>query len=283
MLLKKNEIDTIAIGGFDGIHRGHWQLINQLGNHGALVIIDKDNANLTPKSKRTEYSKYPCMFYHFDKVKSLKGEEFLQILKKDFPNLKKIVVGYDFAFGVKRSCNTNDLKRMFDGEVLVIKEYFYDGISVHSTYIREKISQANIYCANRLLGREYAINGTIVKGQGLGAKKLYATLNLKVYDFLLPKDGVYATRTRIKDEFFNSISFVGYRLSVDNEFSIETHIIDKNEIPPCTWVELIFVDFIRENKKFDTLDSLKEQIAQDIKIARKSLLTCKVEYEDKSK
>jgi riboflavin kinase/FMN adenylyltransferase len=68
-VLVKDNIDTIAIGSFDGIHLGHMQLIDKLGDNGALFVIDKDHANLTPGLKRAEYSKHPCMFYHFLKVK----------------------------------------------------------------------------------------------------------------------------------------------------------------------------------------------------------------------
>jgi riboflavin kinase/FMN adenylyltransferase len=130
-ILVKDKVDTIAIGSFDGIHLGHMQLINKLGDNGALFVIDKDHANLTPGLKRSEYSKHPCMFYHFLKVKNLSGAEFIELLKKEFVNLKKIVVGYDFLFGKKRSCDTNDLKALYDGEVEIVDEFLYDGISVH--------------------------------------------------------------------------------------------------------------------------------------------------------
>lgn len=272
MLLKKDRIDTIAIGGFDGIHLGHLELIKKLGKNGALVVIDKDNANLTPMSKRVEYSKYPCMFYHFDKIKSLSGEEFLKLLKKEFVNLKKIVVGYDFVFGAGRSCDISDLKTMFDGEVYVVEEYFCDGISVHSSTIREMLKKGDIYQANRLLGREYSIVGNVIKGQGLGKKELYPTLNLNTISYLLPKNGVYATKTIIDKKIFPSVSFVGLRLSIDQNFSIETHILDKTIIHEVNWVELVFIEFLRENRKFDTLAQLKVQISKDIKKA-KSILT----------
>ena len=91
MHLKKDSITAIAIGGFDGVHLGHQQLIARLGEHGALLVIDKDEANLTPGTKRSEYAAYPCMFYHFLKVKDLSGEAFVALLKKEFPKLEKIV------------------------------------------------------------------------------------------------------------------------------------------------------------------------------------------------
>ncbi|PID47239.1 MAG: bifunctional riboflavin kinase/FMN adenylyltransferase [Proteobacteria bacterium] len=283
MLLQKDKINTIAIGGFDGIHRGHRELIKKLGKNGALVVIDKEDANLTPMAKRSEYSKYPCMFYHFSKIKHLYGEEFISLLKKDFPNLQKIVVGYDFTFGKAKSHEARDLKNLFDGDVEIIDEYFYDGISVHSSIIRQKIKDGHIVDANRLLGREYTITGDVIKGQGLGKKRLYPTLNLHILNFLIPKNGVYATRTMIGDKVYDSVSFVGTRHSTDKKFSIETHILDATNIEQPRWVKLSFVAYLRENEKFDDLDKLKKQIQKDIKKAKQSLIACKIEFEGKSR
>ncbi len=273
--LVKDKIDTIAIGSFDGIHLGHMQLINRLGKNGALFVIDKDHANLTPGLKRIEYSKYPCMFYHFLKVKDLSGEEFIELLKKEFKNLKKIVVGYDFTFGRKRSCVAEDLKTLFDGEVEIVDEFFYNGISVHSSLIREALLNKDIDNANRFFAREYSIIGKVVDGQGLGKEELYPTINIEVKDYLLPSDGVYATRTKIEDKIYNSVSFIGTRVSTDGHFSIETHIINR-DIDVGDEVEIFFVHFLRENRKFSDLKDLKTQITIDINSAKSALEICKV-------
>lgn len=280
MRLEKDKVDTIAIGGFDGIHRGHMQLIKRLGKNGALVVVKKENSSLTPGVKRCEYSKYPCKFYHFLKIKGLSGEEFVELLKKDFPILKKIVVGYDFLFGKHRSCKAEDLRDLFDGEVEIVSEYKYDGTSVHSRYIKQMIEDGELHRANRLLGREYSLVGEVIKGQGVGAKKLYPTLNLKVQDFVLPKNGVYATRTLINDKIYDSVSFVGIRLSVDGNFSLETHVIGKDIEENVKYVELFFVKRLRNNKKFETLENLKKQISKDIKKASLMLHSCLIHLDD---
>ncbi|DAB33189.1 MAG TPA: bifunctional riboflavin kinase/FMN adenylyltransferase [Sulfurospirillum sp. UBA12182] len=273
-VLKKDKVDTIAIGSFDGIHLGHKQLINRLGENGALFVIDKDQANLTPGIKRSEYSKHPCMFYHFLKIKDLSGEEFIALLKKEFVNLKKIIVGYDFMFGNKRSCQASDLKNLFDGEVQIVEEYFHKGISVHSSVIRKLLQEGRVDEANSFLGREFAIEGEVISGQGLGKEELYPTLNLKVREYILPKDGVYATRTKIDKKIYNSVSFIGNRISTDGEFSIETHILDESILAP-KHLEVFFVKRLRDNQKFDSLSELKKQINQDINEARESLRVCK--------
>lgn len=273
-ILLKDNIDTIALGSFDGIHLGHMALINKLGNNGALFVIDKDQANLTPGIKRSEYSKYPCMFYHFLKIKDLTGEEFIKLLNKEFVNLKKIIVGYDFEFGKERSCNAQDLKRMSDLDIEIVEEHTQDGVSIHSSLIRAFLSNGDVDKANRFLGREYSIIGDVVSGQGLGREELYPTMNLRVRDYLLPLDGVYATRTKVGKNIYDSVSFVGKRVSTDGLFSIETHILDK-DIESTPNVEIFFVEYLRDNKKFETLCALKEQISQDIKLAKERLGVCK--------
>lgn len=279
-ILKKESVDTLAIGSFDGIHVGHRQLLNHLGDNGALFVVDKDQANLTPGIKRSEYAGYPCMFFHFLKIKHLTGEEFVALLKKEFANLKKIVVGYDFFFGQHRSCNAHDLQKFFDGEVVIVEEFSYQGISVHSSLIREYLKEGRLEEANRFLGREYAITGDVISGQGLGKKELVPTLNLKVLEYLIPHEGVYATRTRIGQNIYKSVSFVGTRHTTDGEFSVETHIIDEHIAEIQGFVELFFVEFLRDNQKFNSLTDLKQQIEKDIKEAKKHLGTCRVYLND---
>ncbi|WP_458699601.1 bifunctional riboflavin kinase/FAD synthetase [Sulfurospirillum sp. 1307] len=279
-ILVKDKVDTIAIGSFDGIHLGHKELIKKLGDNGALFVIDKDNANLTPGIKRSLYSKYPCMYYHFLKVKDLSGKEFVELLKKEFKNLKKIVVGYDFAFGKSRSCSAEDLKELFDGEVEIVNEFKYHGISVHSSVIRELLTSKEVEVANKLFGREYSIHGKIIKGQGLGKKELFPTINIEIKDYLLPSNGVYASRTRIKDKLYNSVSFIGNRVSTDGKFSVETHIIDEDLEVGSEEVEIFFVKYLRDNKKFNNLEELKKQIEEDIKKAKSVLSTCNIYHVD---
>lgn len=279
-ILKKEHVDTLAIGSFDGIHVGHRQLLNHLGENGALFVIDKDQANLTPGIKRSEYAGYPCMFFHFLKVKHLSGAEFVALLKKEFINLKKIVVGYDFCFGAHRSCNAYDLKNLFDGEVVIVEEYSYKGISIHSSAIRSYLEDGYLDEANRFLGREYAISGDVITGQGIGKKELVPTLNLKVLEYLIPHEGVYATRTRIGQNIYDSVSFIGIRATTDGHFSVETHLLDQKLPEVHGTIELFFVKFLRHNQKFATLAELKIQIEKDIEVAKKELGTCKVYLND---
>ena len=272
-LLTKDNITAVAIGHFDGVHRGHKELLKRLGVYGGLVVIDKNKANITPGLKRAEYSRYPCFLYDFNEIKGLSGDEFIALLKRDFKNLQKIVVGFDFRFGRGRAWDKYDLARIFDGEVEIVDEFCFDGMGVHSSAIREYIKQGEIYKANRLLGREYSVEGRVIKGQGIGSRELVPTLNLDIKSYLLPREGVYATRTRIGYKTYGSVTFIGNRASTDGNFSVETHVLNEN-IEGARDVAVCFIKRLRDNRKFASLEELKRQIYIDIKQAMEFVGVC---------
>ena len=158
--------------------------------------------------------------------------------------------------------------------MVVVDEVCYDGMGVHSSAIREFIKQGKIKEANKLLGREYSIEGDVVKGQGIGAKELVATLNLEVKSYLLPREGVYATRTRMGSYTYGSVTFIGTRVSADGNFSVETHILDEVAPKVTKHIAVRFIKRLRDNKKFNNLSELKEQIKRDINEARQCVGVC---------
>ena len=257
-----NSVSSIAIGSFDGIHTAHRELISLSDE---IVVIERGYGRLTPGYKRCLYCDKPCAFYMFDKIKDLEAEDFVKILLSAYPKLKKIVVGYDFRFGKSRSGTPDTIRSIFNGEVVVIDEVTVNGISVHSRTIAQMLREGDIKNANLLLGREYSIQGVHISGQGLGSRELVPTINISVEDYILPKDGVYITRTKISDKTFKSVSFLGHRKSTDGSFAIETHLIDcKIDIADGEKIDIEFIDFIRENIHFDSLDGLRERIYKDI-------------------
>jgi len=267
--MNQRSIRSIAIGTFDGIHQGHMALIRQVD---AVVIIEKKNNEfITPGYKRWEFIKKPSFFYNISNIFSMTPKEFIESLLKDFPFLEKIVVGYDFYFGHQKAGNTSTLKRLFKKDVIVVDEFKVDAVSVHSKVIKALISNGEIKKANKFLNREYAMKGSVIKGQGLGAKELVPTINLRVYNYILPKDGVYLTKTKIENEWLWSISFIGTRVSTDGSFAIETHIIDQDITLKETEIEIAFIDFMRDNHKFETLSKLKAQIFSDINRAKEMM------------
>ncbi len=256
-----NNIKSITIGSFDGIHLGHQVLIDQAE---AMVIIERNGGYLSSGYRRSDYLDKPCFFYHFEKIYQLSAKAFVEKLCIDFPKLETIVVGYDFEFGHKKEGNTALLNELFHGEVIVVDEVKVDNISVHSRTIKSYLKDGNLLLANRLLGRSLTVEGKVISGQGLGKKELVPTINLNIYDYQLPKNGVYVTRTKIKNEWLDSVSFVGIRQTTDGAFAVETYVLDKALEEIKGNVSLEFLEFIRENRKFNGLKELKTQINLDI-------------------
>lgn len=268
-LVNKNQITSIALGGFDGMHIAHQELFKNLDEHGAIVSIETGYANLTPKSFRQEYSKYPIYYYALENIKKLEGNEFISLLKEEFINLEKIVVGFDFCFGKNRKYNIDDLKNIFDGEVLVVSEIKIDNSPVHSRYIKEFLKSGDIKKANKYLGKEYKIYGQHIKGQGLGKKSFVPTINLEVTEFLLPSDGVYISKTIVDGIEYESVSFLGNRKTTDGKFAVETHILGKEIDLKTTTVQIKFLEKVRENRTYSSFEELKKEILNDINIAKK--------------
>lgn len=266
--MNKENITSIAIGGFDGMHIAHQTLFSNLNTNGAIVSIESGFANLTPKKNREKYTIYPIYYYELEEIKGLDGIDFIKLLQKEFPNLNKIVVGFDFCFGKNRAYCINELKKVFSGEVVVINEICVNDIAVHSRVIRDYLVQGDLKTANTLLGREYEIEGLHIKGQGLGNKEFVPTINLKVDDYLLPCEGVYVTKTYVSNKEYNSVTFLGHRVTTDGSYAVETHILDKEVLVENETITVKFFKRLRGNKKFDSFEALKKQIKKDIGLSK---------------
>lgn len=264
------EIREIAIGKFDGVHLAHQELLKRLGNNGGvLIILQDDEEFLSDLKLREQLLEKKVFLISLDAIKNWSGERFVEFLKQAFINLKKIVIGYDFCFGKGRKYQAGNLQKLFCNTVEIVEEFKINGISVHTQNIKEALKNAQIRQANMLLGRKYQIKGKIIKGQGIGNKFLYPTINLENLGYFLPKNGVYATlfgRNKIP-----SATFIGVR-STDFNFSIEVHLLGEfYDVGNEDICDLFFVDFIRENQKFEDLKLLKKQIALDIKQIQESI------------
>lgn len=269
-IINDNNITNLAIGRFDGMHIAHQKLFGRLSpKDSAILVIDVGYSNLTPHKYKQKYTNIPIIFVKLETIKEIDGLDFISTLKTKFKNLEKIVVGYDFRFGKNRKYDIFDLNNNFDGIVEVIDEVKVEDIGVHSKAIREYIANGNFDIANKMLGRKYSISGQMIKGQGLGKEQFVPTINIQTKDFLLPKEGVYATKTIINNHTYNSATFVGHRVSTDNTFAIETHILEKDiDGSLVDFVDIFFITKIRDNKKFDNFDELKKQILLDLANAK---------------
>lgn len=270
---QNKQIHAIALGKFDGMHLAHQEVLRHLGEYGALLCIEDSKTplkqSLTPN--KSIYTDYPIIYLPFDMIKDLDGLEFIKMIKQTFSHLTRLVVGYDFRFGKNRAYGTEDLRNIFDKEVIIVPEYRLNGIEVHSSNIKEYINNGDIPSANVLLGRYYSLSGNVISGQKLGSKQLYPTINLQVRHFVLPQNGVYASFSKIDKKIYPSVSFIGNRLSTDGAFSIETHILDTNLCVNTDNAEVFFVCKIRDNKTFADLKALKMQISADITTAKEIL------------
>jgi riboflavin kinase/FMN adenylyltransferase len=266
-----NSILSVTVGSFDGIHIAHRALIERAE---AVAVIERGGGSLTPGYKRAMFVRNkPMFFYHFEKIRHLSPAEFVALLQAHFPKLERIVVGYDFRFGKDKAGTPETLQAHFSGKVDVVDEVKLEGVSVHSRTIRTLLQEGDIAFANRMLGRAYEIDGRVIRGQGIGAKKLVPTLNLDVQAYTLPMAGVYATHTILENERFPSVSFIGHRITTDGSFAVETHLLDTTLTKRYRHAAVTFEAYLRPNRKFESIDALKEAIEHDISQARRTLLS----------
>ena len=247
------------------MHLAHKELFNRLDNNGGIIVIQTTHANITPFMSRERHTNYPIYFYPLENIKHLSGKQFVKLLEEEFPNMKKIVVGYDFHFGNQAAYNSKNLIEFFDADVEVVDEFKVNDISVHSRVIRSLLREGNIELANKLLGYNYQLTGLTIKGQGIGKKQFVPTININVKYFLIPQEGIYVTNTKLNDVVYHSVTFIGHRVTTDGQFAVETHILDNNfnqEVPKN--VDIEFITKIRDNCKFEKFEDLKKQINLDI-------------------
>jgi riboflavin kinase/FMN adenylyltransferase len=199
-----------------------------------------------------------------------------EILKKRL-HAHEVHEGYNFHFGRKAAGNIELLREFgleMGFEVHDYSEMRLRGENVSSSHIRKLLSEGRVSRARHLLARPFSILSTAGRGRGYGAKYTVPTINLAHYEELVPKDGVYITRTRIGEECFDSVTNVGNRPTFGaDSFAIETHLLNFHPIALSaeTEVELHFLDRLRDEIKFPSVEALKEQIGRDVRKAQKYL------------
>ena len=287
-----------TIGNFDGLHLGHKQIIKKMKSIGdkddlqSLVIFTEPHAKeffaeqkelfeqptrISPwrdKCKRLKENKVDFGFFlRFNKkLQNMSPDEFIdKILSK--LNIKYLMVGDDFKFGKERSGDFDFLSDWGSNnqiEVDRIPTHSFEGRRVSSTWIRESIADGNFDLAAKLLDRRYTFSGKVVFGNKVGRTIGVPTANIWVPKSNLPIKGVYAVKALVKGETFNGIANMGVRPTVGGTSPVlEIHIFDFNEEIYGCRIEVEFYQKIRNEKKFENLDKLKEQINLDIVETRK--------------
>ena len=287
----------VSVGNFDGVHRAHAHVLHEIvtrarqsGAKAVAVTFEPHPARilrpesglklLTPTAEKLRLLEGTgidaVLLLPFGRDLSLMTpRQFAERILKRKLHAREVYEGYNFRFGHKAAGDMNllaELGREMGFEVKVYPEMTLRGEHVSSSQIRKLLRDGKVSRARHLLARPFCILGTPGRGRGYGSKYTVPTINLSRYEELAPKDGVYITRTRVGTEQFDSVTNVGNRPTFGVElFAIETHLLNFHplELTPETEVEICFLDRLREEIKFPSVDALREQIAKDVKKARR--------------
>lgn len=294
------QYDTyIALGSFDGLHLGHISLVNKTielakeNNAKSMVFTFKThplmtiNPELAPKLLMDNNTKVSVLkntgldiinMVTFDKnLMKMNPEDFIVNLLNHY-KARGLVVGFNYRFGYKNLGDAEMLSKLSEkyGFSLYVEApvKFKDQV-VSSSMIRGIIAdEGDIDKANKLLATPFAMNGDVIRGKQLGRTIGFPTANLNYNkQSVIPRGGVYYTAVEYKKKFYKGITNIGYNPTVnDNKLSIETHILDFNENIYNKKIKVYFIERIRDEKKFDSLQELTKQLEKDKEYAVKQKL-----------
>ena len=287
----------ISVGNFDGVHRAHQAVLKDIVQRaqqqgaksvaitfephpGRILRPGSDLKLLTPTPEKLHLLAATgldaVLLLPFSRDLSLlTPREFAERILRTALRACEVHEGYNFHFGHKAAGNVQTLTefgREMGFTVRVFDEMSLRGDSVSSSQIRKLLQQGRVSRARHLLGRPFAILSTAGRGRGYGSKYTVPTINLSRYDELVPQDGVYVTRTRVGEECFDSVTNVGNRPTFGaDSFAIESHLLNFHPIllKADTEVEIFFLQRLRDEIKFPSVESLREQIAKDVQQARR--------------
>jgi len=282
----------LAIGIFDGVHRGHRALIEE---------ARADAAKTGGTAVVMTFEPHPMMFFqraeppmrlssprHKELLLERQGvshlavlpfeaaragqtaEEFVEELREACRPLGGIVVGADWKFGKGRTGDVALLKKLGGFEVDGIPAVTLDGEVISSTAIRLAVARGDLAFAEKALGRPYAVFGEVVRGSGKGHDLGFPTANIDAAGYQLPPDGVYAARARCGDKTFHGIVNLGIRPTVSHDAKrvLEIHLFEFEGDLYGMEIEVEFLRFIRGEKKFSSVEELRAQIAKDISVLK---------------
>ena len=295
---------VVSVGNFDGVHRAHQAVLTDIvararqqsatsvaiafEPHPVRILRpDSGLKLLTPTPEKLHLLEATgldaVLLLPFGRDLSLlTPRQFVdRILRKKLHALE-VHEGYNFHFGHKAAGNVHTLRefgREMGFAVNVFEEMTIRGESVSSSHIRQLLQAGRVSRARHLLGRPFAILSTAGRGRGYGSKYTVPTINLSRYQELVPMDGVYITQTQVGSECFESVTNIGNRPTFGaDSFAVESHLLGFHpiDVTADTEVEIFFLHRIRDEMKFPSVEALREQIARDVKRARRYFHLAKV-------
>ena len=283
---------AITIGNFDGVHKGHRQIMRRVRaialEHGwksavltfdphpsKLVAPDRAPRLLTTPEQRArlmlEQGIDEVLILPFTpEIAKLTPEEFVRNILADKLNARAVLVGDNFRFGHRAAGDAETMDELggkYSFSTEIVGAISWRGRVISSSEIRRLIEAGNVSLACRLLGRPYGLQGRVVHGEGRGSKQTVPTLNLDTQAEVLPKTGVYVTRTRESNGPRNwpSITNIGYRPTFNGHgITIETYLLSSLEGAPPEEISVEFLRWVREERKFENAEALKAQILRDV-------------------
>jgi riboflavin kinase / FMN adenylyltransferase len=286
---------VVSVGNFDGVHSAHRnvlrEIVSQAKQNAAKAVAvtfephpvrilrpESDLKLLTPTAEKLRLLETTgvdaVLILPFGRDLSLMSpRQFAEAILKKGLRAREVHEGYNFRFGNHAEGDIQMLAafgREMDFEVKIYPEMKLRGEPVSSSHIRRLLSEGRVSLARHLLARPFCILGTPGRGRGYGSKYTVPTINLSRYEELVPKDGVYITCTRVGAEQFQSVTNVGNRPTFGAElFAVETHLLNFHpiELTPETEVEICFLERLRDEIKFPSVEILKAQIGKDVKKA----------------
>ena len=295
---KEVKKSIVTVGTFDGVHIGHQKIIDKIntnkkgGNsvlltfypHPRMVLQDESNIKLlnTLEEKIALLNKagLDCLVVepftkHFSRLTAF---DFVKNVLVKILNIKKLVIGYDHRFGRNREGDFEQLEEygeIYNFKLKEISAQDIKTVTVSSTKIRKSLQDGDIETANKYLGYNYLLTGKVVRGQGLGNKWNYPTINIQIANpyKLIPKNGVYIVSAKLRSSKFYGIMNIGFRPTVNGKSrTIEVHLLDFKSGVYGDDIQVCMIQRLRDEKKFPTIDALVTQIKKDEKKARKIIL-----------
>lgn len=270
---------SVAIGAFDGIHKGHIEIFKNLGyldykkaiitftNHPDYTLGKRENdgflCNETDKLEIFKLYDIDYVIYLDNDILKMTYDEFNKFLYK--LGVRRVVVGSDFCYGYNALGNTQTLKQMFT--VKIVNTITEDNIKMSSSIMRKLLEEGDLESLSKKGYPNYHITGKVVSGKRLGSKLGFPTANLLCPDIYKKiKNGVYKTLVEYDNKSYLGIANVGINPSVDNlkEIRVEVHIIDFNEDIYGKYIKVTFLKFLRPEIKFNNIEELKNQVLSDI-------------------